>query len=244
MTSTGNGTEPAFSIPDIPRHHHMTIHEYVYFRLRNALMLGAVKPGTSLKIRALAAYMGISPTPIREALRRLSSENALEVLGNRRIIVPRITAGKFEELVLLRICLERLAARRALPYVSDILIRDMSVLDDRMDEAVARGQYDLLTVLNQSFHERLYTANHHQAVMPQIQSVWLQLGPFQRQLIRTVMDTYQIDRHKEILSALSARDPQALQTAIEADIRDGIGQAGKKVLADEGVVVPCTGKIS
>ncbi len=217
-------------MPDIPRHDHMTAQEYAYFRLRIALMIGALKPGTFLNIRTLAHFMGVSPTPIREALRRLSSENALQVLGNRRIVVPRVTAGRFDELILLRVALERLAAHRALPYVSDILIRKMSDLDERMDEAVQSGQYDILTVLNQKFHEMLYAANHHQVAMPLIQSVWLQLGPFQRQVIRTVMDTYRIDRHKEILAALASRDSGALQTAIEADIRDGIGRAGVRAL--------------
>lgn len=219
-----------FQIPEISKDDHMTAHEYVYHRLRNALMIGAIEPGVALKIRALAEYMGISPTPIREALRRLSSENALEVLGNRRIVVPQMSAGKFDELILLRINLECHAAERGLPYVSDIIIDKMSKLDDQMDIEIKNKHYDKLTVLNQEFHEVLYTANTNQTVMPLIQSVWLQLGPFQRQVLNTVMNFYLVDRHKEILEALRKRDSLALCIAIEADIRDGVGRAGREVM--------------
>ena len=218
------------SVPQIARTGQMTAHEYVYARLRYALMTGAIVPGTALKIRALAVYLGISPTPVREALRRLCSENALEVLGNRRIVVPRMNAGRFDELILLRVHLECLAAERALPYVSDILIEKMALIDEQMDRAAAGRNYNALTVLNQDFHELLYTANPNQSILPLIQSVWLQLGPFQRQVMDRVLDYYLVDRHKEILDALKARNAAALCKATEADIRDGIGRAGAEVM--------------
>jgi len=225
-----------FSIPQIARTEQMTSHEYVYARLRYALMTGAIIPGTALKIRALAAYLGISPTPVREALRRLCSESALEVLSNRRIVVPEMNAGRFDELILLRVHLECFAAKRALPYVSNILIEKMAHIDDRMDMAASARDYNTLTVLNQDFHELLYTANPDHSVMPLIQSVWLQLGPFQRQVMNRILDYYLVDRHKEILSALKARDTRALCKATEGDIRDGIGRAGAEII--EQVLAP------
>ncbi len=54
-----------FSVPQIARNGQLTAHEYVYARLRNGLMVGAMEPGAPLKIRVLAKYLGISPTPVR-----------------------------------------------------------------------------------------------------------------------------------------------------------------------------------
>jgi hypothetical protein len=71
----------------------MTTQEYAYLRLRNAVMVGALPPGTGLTFRGLAEQLSLSPTPIREALRRLSSENAIKVLGNRRLRVPTDDPG-------------------------------------------------------------------------------------------------------------------------------------------------------
>jgi len=64
--------------------------------------------------------------------------------------------------------------------------------------------------------------------------VWLQLGPFQRQVIRGLSEFSLVDRHKEILGALRSREPKALTDAIKADIRDGILQAGMKALDAAG----------
>lgn len=220
-------------LPDLPREGFVTAQDYVYARLRNAIMVGAVQPESTLTIRGLADCMGISPTPIREALRRLGSERAIELLGNRRISIPGMTPERFEEIVSLRRALEGHAARRALPYVSQVLIDELALIDDRMDGHVRAGDFDALTTSNHAFHRLLYTANPHQQAMPAIESVWLQLGPFQRRVIRDVRQFYLVDRHKEILRALRERDCGALVRAIEDDIRDGIQRAGQLVLAED-----------
>ncbi|TQS70921.1 GntR family transcriptional regulator [Rhodobacteraceae bacterium] len=223
-------------IPDVQRDAGMTTQEYAYNRLRNAVMMGAMAPGTSLTFRGLAETLGLSPTPIREAVRRLSSENAIEVLGNRRLQVPHMTLGRFEELVELRVALETHAATRALPYFSDVAFAVMRGLDDEMDAALARYDLDALTRLNQRFHKGLYALNPDQTALPLIESVWLQLGPFQRQVLGHLRAHYQVDRHKEMLGALARRDLRALCKALRADICDGSIRLGRQVLAESAHV--------
>lgn len=222
-------------LPEIPRDPAMTTQEYAYLRLRNAVMLGALAPGTALTFRGLAGQLGLSPTPIREAVRRLSSERAIEVLGNRRLRIPAMTPGRFDELVRLRIALETHAATRALPWVSDVEIAALAAIDAQMDAALAAGDLDGLTRLNQQFHKRLYALNPDQAVVPLIESVWLQLGPFQRRAIEHLdaptADRSPADRHKEMLAAMRARDAGALATAIVNDVQDGSIRAGARLLA-------------
>lgn len=217
-------------LPEIPRGDQMTTQEYAYLRLRNAVMLGALRPGTALTFRGLAEQLTLSPTPVREALRRLSSEGAIEVLGNRRLRVPPMTSGRFEELVKLRITLEVHAATRALPYLSDMVIDILSELDERMDAALAIRDLDALTQFNQQFHKMLYALNPDQAVVPLIESVWLQLGPFQRQVIEHIDQVPADDHHKEMLTAMRTRALSALCAAIKADIHDGSIRAGRKML--------------
>ena len=224
---------PALDLPEVEGHESRTTQEYVYHRLHNAIMVGAIPPATSLTFRGLAASLELSPTPVREAIRRLSSEHAVETLGNRRLVIPQMTTGRFEELSLLRIHLETHAAKRSLPYVSDIVIDKMRVFDDEMDESIKNRDFDRLIKLNYMFHTTLYVLNPDQVVMPLIQSVWLQLGPFQRKVIEGVKDYYFVDRHKEILAALRLRDSDALATGIERDIHDGTVRNGR-VLLDGG----------
>ncbi len=224
----------ALDIPDICVASGATTQEYVYERLRNAIMLGAIQPGTSLTMRGLAERLGLSPTPVREAVRRLSSEHAIQIMDNRRMTVPLMTRDRFEELVALRVAVEVHTASRALPYVSDVIIEKLTEIDDRMDRFVSAKDLDQLTLQNQAFHRTLYTVNPAQAAMPIVESIWLQLGPFQRQVITRVTEDYKIDRHKEILAALRARDANALDDAIANDIRDGVLKSGRNLLALTG----------
>ncbi|MER5173581.1 GntR family transcriptional regulator [Thioclava sp. GXIMD2076] len=218
------------SIPDLPMETGDTVQDNCYRRLRHAVMLGLIAPGTQLTLRGLALQMGLSPTPIREAVRRLSSERGIDVLGNRRLQIPPMTAGRFEELVALRIMLETHAALRALPHIADRQIDAMEAVDREMDTALQAQDLDGLTRLNQEFHRLLYCANPDQAAQPMIESLWLQLGPFQRQVLRGITDHYKIDRHKEMLAALRARDAQALVASLRADITDGSIRLGRRAL--------------
>ncbi len=217
-------------LSDPPARSGETVQERAYRRLRSSIMTGAVRPGIALTIRGLAETLEVSPTPIREALRRLSAERGLAVLDNRRVMVPEMTVQKFEELLTLRVALETHAAERALPYFSDKMIDELEALDDELDKAFESNRYEDTIITNQAFHAQLFQANPHQQTMPMIASVWLQLGPFLRLAALDLKDHYRIDRHKEAIIALRKRDAEALRTAIEADIRDGIGHIGREGL--------------
>ena len=207
-----------------------TSQDYAYRRLRHALMVGAIAPGRAVTIRGLAEALHVSPTPIREALRRLSAEHALLVLDNRRIIVSKMEAPRFLALIDLRCAIERHAARQALPYVSDVLIENLTRIDASVNHAIAERNHENHVLLNQDFHLTLHSANPDQVATPMIESLWLQIGPFLRIAAAYVEEYYSVDRHIEILDALRDRDAIALEAAIEADIRDGVGGLDRAAL--------------
>lgn len=224
-------TRQALAISGRERPEGLTTQEHIYAQLRDAIMLGRFRPGMSVTIRGLADLMNTSPTPIREALRRLSSENGLTLLPNRRIVVPHMTAERLEELVETRIQLECFAAERALPYVNDKLIEALVEIDKQVDKAIDGNNRDDQIRNNQEFHRTIYAANPENVVMPMIESVWLQLGPFLRIALREMSDFYKIDHHKAAISALTNRDSEKLRQAIEADVRDGVGRLGTDAIA-------------
>ena len=207
-----------------------TTQEKIYHRLRHAIMVGAIAPGTPLTMRGLAEALDVSPTPIREAMRRLTSESAVLEKSNRRFQIPPMELGRFQDLIETRIVLETHAAKRSLPFMSQVAIERLAEIDHQMDQVVAQQDYDKLTILNHEFHRVLYTTNPTHTVMPLIESTWLQLGPFQRQVLTDLNTYYVIDRHKQILAALAASDGPALTTAITQDIHDGIGRPGQAAL--------------
>ncbi len=199
----------------------VTITQWVYSTLRQAVMLGQLPPGRAVTIREMAALLDVSPMPVREALRQLAAEGALEIQGNRRVMVPRMTAMKFSELVEARIALESHAAGQALPYIDAQRLAQMRTLDEQIDAAEAAGDAETVMRVNQDFHRLIYTANPHQVTMPLIESLWLQLAPFMRVAAAYLDEYYQVDRHHEAMDAITRQDPVALKLAVAADIRDG-----------------------
>lgn len=208
----------------------VTITQWVYQTLRNAVMYGEILPGRVLTIRELAGIMDVSPMPVREALRQLAAENALEIQGNRRVMVPKMTAMKFNELCEARIAIESHAAARALPYIDHERLKQLQSLDKLIDQAQQDSNLEQVSLLNQNFHRALYTANPHQVTLPLIESLWLQLGPFMRLATKALDEYYLVDRHNEAMAAIEKKDAYALQLAISADIRDGIAFAGSPAM--------------
>ncbi|MBN0987225.1 GntR family transcriptional regulator [Amphritea pacifica] len=204
----------------------VTITQWVYQTLRNAVMYGEILPGRVVTIRELAGILDVSPMPVREALRQLAAENALEIQGNRRVMVPKMTAMKFNELCEARIAIESHAAARALPYIDNDRLEQLRSLDSLIDQAQEDDNLSQISILNQNFHRALYTANPHQVTLPLIESLWLQLGPFMRMATSELEEHYLVDRHNEAMSAIERKDAYALQMAIAADIREGIAFAG------------------
>lgn len=203
----------------------VTITQWVYATLRNAIMQGQILPGRALTIRELAKELDVSPMPIREALRQLAAENALEIQGNRRVMVPNMSAMKFNELCQARMALESHAAERALPYIDAARLKTLQQIDALIDDTQIMGEHGPVSALNQEFHRTLYSANPHQITLPLIESLWLQLGPFMKLASAHLEISQQIDRHTEAMDAIEKRDAIALQLAIKADIREGFSFA-------------------
>lgn len=212
-----------------------TLHQQVLARLRQSILLGRIEPGQALTIRGLAADLGVSAMPVREALRQLVAERALELMDNRRVRIPPMTIERFDDLIAARVVLEAEAAARAMPYVNEALIARLEAEDADLNKAVAERDYDRWIGANYAFHSMLYGAAGQSAFLPLIESLWLQIGPFLRRAMRTISGHYTVDRHSEALAALRRRDTMALRIAIEADIRDGIAHIGSTLIRSEAL---------
>lgn len=124
--------------------------------IRKAILGGAFQPGQQLVERTLAAQLGVSKTPIREALRSLESSGLLESHPTRGVVVRRVDGKLVEDLYEFRLLLEPTAVRLAVPSHDPALLHQaQSILENARKRA---GQHDLseLSQLNRTFHELLY----------------------------------------------------------------------------------------
>ncbi len=200
-----------------------TVQEWVYRELKERILVGRFVPGHSVTLRGIASLLDVSPMPVREALRRLVSERALEIHGNRRVSVPRMTREKFDALCSARVALETLAAQHAMLHVDEERLQWLRRLDREIDSAVEQGDVPAYLRRHREFHYGIYQSGPAEVLMPLIESVWLQFSPFQRLVIHHIGTDYVVDRHAEALDAIERRDYGALRFAIEADVREGLG---------------------
>lgn len=210
-----------------------TVQQRVYYSLSEDILAGRIEPGQSLTIRGIAEELNVSSMPVREALRRLVAEGALEMKDNRRVRIPEMTIERFDELLSTRILLETEAADRAVPYLDDVKIAELERLDADVAHWSVNGDYDRWIKANFKFHETLYGARPTSALAPLIRSVWLQIGPFLRQALKSIEDNYSVDRHAEALEAMKVKNRLGLRIAIEADIRDGISHIGSQFIREK-----------
>jgi DNA-binding GntR family transcriptional regulator len=206
-----------------------TMHERVYRELRARLIGGRVVPGRAVTLRGLAAELGVSPMPVREAVSRLVAERALAVTPSRRISVPEMTRSRFDELVTARERLEPAAARRALPHLQRADVTRMRKIDDELEVHLKTGNVEGYIAANHAFHFAIYAAGPSDVLVPLIESLWMQCGPFMRLVYGRVGTSWLVDYHEQAIAAILARDADALAEAIRSDIFDGMQHIGNSV---------------
>lgn len=205
----------------------------IYAELRKRLVTGRMSPGFELSTRGLAGELGVSQTPVRDALSRLAAEGAVEIRSKRRVQVPAMTAERFNDLLRCRLLLEPEAAVLALPHINDDHVGRLREIDSAIDAAIAAGDAEAYMANNHAFHFTLYRAAGQRTMTQLIETLWLQFGPFMRTVYGRWTSAHLNDQHQAALSAIVARDAEALRAAIAADIGDGMGLIVRSGFANE-----------
>jgi DNA-binding GntR family transcriptional regulator len=197
------------------------LEDWVYEQLCDALSSGRYEPGQTFTIRSLAEVYGTSPMPVRDALKRLAAEKALDVLPNRSVRVPLMSRARFQEILQVRLSLEPMVAAKATELISGEDVERMAEDDRAMREAQAAGDTREYLARNQHFHYRLYRAADTIVIMSVIQSMWMQIGPYLHQIFTASRGLQaSAEHHIELLRALRRRDAAAVSKAIWNDLAD------------------------
>jgi DNA-binding GntR family transcriptional regulator len=199
-----------------------TLAESAYERIASTLMEGGYVPGEKLATRTLAAQLGVSLTPAREAVLRLVREGALELLNARTTVVPTLSPERFNEIYCIRHSLEPTVARMAAKQLNGDDIKALERSLDRMSVGYRRGDYRLAFHSDGEFHFRIYEAAGMPLVVSFIRAAWLRVGPTFRLLYPGIADPEETIRiHEEAIVAAKAKDAAGLAKAIERDLVRG-----------------------
>ena len=201
-----------------------TVNDKVYNELRRSLIHGVFATGEMLRIADLAIKFQTSTMPVRDALSRLVSEQALEALPNRTIRVPIITRERLEDLSRARFMIEGQVTLLAMEHLNADDFRTLRKLTEDCEKSFTNRSSESIRnaiELNHAFHNHIYRASGSRVMIPVIESLWLQSGPYVRKsafLHNELQDPAGTHHHWELISALERRDSDAAVTALKNDI--------------------------
>lgn len=227
----------------LERIHRVSLRDRIVTAIRDAIIQGKFKPGEKVPEQELAEQLGVSRTPLREAIRILEQQGLLETRPKNGTFIAKVDRREARDGLLVRTALEELAVRQGIermgPGQWDELCEQLEGLLHGMSEAVRRGDPVTATELDIEWHTVLI----HAAENRYLSQAWRCVGlPFliwspERELYPQSPEEWIVgftERHAELLDALRSRDPEACAEAVRLHIarklldleRDELERAG------------------
>jgi DNA-binding GntR family transcriptional regulator len=193
----------------------ITRSEWVYEKLKEAILSGEMAAGERLVVDQLARELGTSPIPVREAIRRLEAEGWVE---NKPFVGARVAPVRIEELeelLTIRLALEPILARTAVQGVTDEALAQLEQLVDEMDQCIEENNTMQYSRLNYQFHRSLYEFSPWKELFRIVITVWERSARSRWIFVQTPdsMHTSQ-QEHRAMIEALRNRDAKELEKLI------------------------------
>jgi DNA-binding GntR family transcriptional regulator len=205
---------------------YVTKSDYAYTRIREAILNGEYEPGEVLHQASLAKTIGISTTPLREAMRRLMTEGLVELDAHRDARVSWLTAEEARDLLEVRLSLDPLAASLAAQRrTKDDIHRMRETLKCVEPLQSNPSVYDLAS--HRAFHQSVYEASHNDLLISTLSGLWDKADRYRRlglEVIRSQDERDQKDReHQALFDAVVSGDSDAASAVMLQHINTSLG---------------------
>ena len=193
------------------------LRDSAYQALRDAFTRGDFAPGDVLSLRTLAAQLGTSITPVREAVRRLVAEGALIDTRSRTLLVPPYSERRMADLKSARLAIETMVLDQAMDRIDASGIAALRAILDVPAREPHTGP-DL--VQNYDFHFTLYRHCDSEVLLPIVEALWVQYGAYLSLIVDHPAASAMAEHkyHYEIIEALERDDRKAARAALQEDI--------------------------
>jgi len=188
-------------------------------RLRADIMTGTLRPGTFIRLDETAAALGVSITPVREALRTLRGEGMVQLEPHRGHVVVALTRGDIEDIFWLQATIAKELAATAAERITDVEIDELERLNDGLATAVGRGDTEEVVAAEFVFHRALNRATGR------IKLAWFLLHvtrylPGQIYASDAAWGTAAVATHRELIEALRRRDVDSVVRLTSGEFTD------------------------
>ena len=203
-----------------------------YRALHERILTGTLKPGMKLREAEIAESLGLSRTPVREALRRLESDGLIAHEAHKGAVVRQLDYQAISELYQIREVLEGTAAGLAARQISEV---ELGALEDMLDvQHAARHDAAEASRLNRIFHRTLCHCAHNRYLIEMLDGLDLSMMLLGRSTLG--LDERKdaaIEEHRAILAAIAERDAAAAEEAARAHIR-AAHRARLRIVLEDG----------
>lgn len=210
------------------------VREWAYSRLKSEVLSGHFKPGERLTEEYLAKTLGVSRTPVREALHRLSSEGLIQPLESRGFCVARDSREEIEDLFDIRAALEGYAIRLICDCITEETLEQLSEFIRKAQDALERKKLDEIFKYNTQFHDALHNViagkSRFHSLIADTRKYVLRYRKGSLYYLDRAKRT--IDGHRKILLAISLKDPDLCERVIRQHIREAKEDALHKFLEE------------
>jgi DNA-binding GntR family transcriptional regulator len=213
---------------------HLSLSERVYIRIREMILNMELPPGSRLKDFELANRLGVSNTPLREAIRRLAAESLVETLPRRGTFVKKLSIEEVERLYEIRTALEVLATRLASQRASEETLEEVLRASDQHIKAVQRGNLQEYLALDRRFHELIAEGANNPILVSMLSSLADRIHIVRRLTSDLAQDVITGHEHKAIAETLARRDGDTAAARMEEHLRKHCGRVLEFLRAEEG----------
>jgi DNA-binding GntR family transcriptional regulator len=191
--------------------------EYVLERLRQDIRSGAVNAGQPLRQAELAQRYGVSPTPVREALRLLEAEGAISYSPHKGATVAELSPRRIEDLYRLRATVESLATRLAVERLERGVIEEVREIHERIKDGLGKVDGKVLSGLNRDMHFAIYHRGSP-LVADHVTALWRFIPPEVTLWSDPDVATELVGQHEQIFLALVDADADRAATLMAEHI--------------------------
>ena len=187
----------------------LPLRDVVFNTLRQAILTGELKPGERLMEIHLANKLGVSRTPIREAIRKLELEGLVNIIPNKGAYVTGISDKDVHDIYMIRSMLEGLCVRWATEHITQEQLEELDEIILLSEYHMDKGHSDQLTELDGRFHQILYEASQSRILDHVLSDFHKYVQLARRASVKTEERAIKsIGEHNEILNAIKAKDAE------------------------------------
>ncbi len=189
--------------------------EAVYLELRARILDGSYEPASTLNQEALAAKLGLSITPLREALRRLEAEGLVHLEAHRTMTIAPLTRRELNELYAVRLHLDPLAASLAAEHAGEAQLDQIRRLAGERAEHTPRAQLEA----NRIFHRAVYAASGNLVLTQVLDQLWNRTDRYRLIVLQErIHERVAGAEHREIAAALTAKDAERVAELVHRHV--------------------------